>query len=352
VSVNGRRGNTLTPAQMRRPVRITGLPGGHFVVSVTAITTDGRRVSARRTYQACETRRPAAERLIVTLAGGGSGRVTGGGISCPGTCSRSYAAGTKVTLSPAASGGSTFSGWSRGGCAGAGKCTLILSANRSVTATFTAAKPVIRSLKVSLAGSGSGNVTGGGISCPGTCAQNYPAGTRVSLNASPASGSSFTGWSGAGCSGTAQCAVTLSSDQAVTATFSANPVTPPAPGSYSGATSQSIAMSFTVSSGSTALQNLTVPTSMGCVPSKTVNDQLQFGSIPIAADGSFSGTATQTGVIDSATAQFSYTFSGHFHGTNTSGAERVAGQLREDVTFNDGTAFSCTTNVQTWSATH
>ena len=51
------------------------------------------------------------------------------------------------------------------------------------------------------------------------------------------------------------------------------------------------------------------------------------------------------------TAQFTYTFVGHFHGTTTAGVERVAGQLREDITFNDGTAYSCTTNIQTWSAT-
>jgi hypothetical protein len=41
----------------------------------------------------------------------------------------------------------------------------------------------------------------------------------------------------------------------------------------------------------------------------------------------------------------------HFHATNTAGNERVAGQFREDITFNNETAFSCTTNIQTWSAT-
>jgi hypothetical protein len=79
--------------------------------------------------------------------------------------------------------------------------------------------------------------------------------------------------------------------------------------------------------------------------------QIQFASIPILAGGSFSATATQTGVIDSHSATFTYTFSGHFHSITASGAERAAGQYREDITFNDGTAVSCTTNPQTWSAT-
>src|SRR5207253_2841194 len=125
---------------------------------------------------------------------------------------------------------------------------------------------------------------------------------------------------------------------------------PPPPGSYLGTTSQGYAMSLFVSADSTQLQDVKVPTLLGCTPSKTFTDQLQFASIPIAADGSFSGTATQTGVLFGTTAQFAYTFAGHFHGTNTAGVERVAGQFREEITFNDGTAYSCTTDIRTWSA--
>jgi hypothetical protein len=98
---------------------------------------------------------------------------------------------------------------------------------------------------------------------------------------------------------------------------------------------------------------VTVPTLVECVPSFSdgLADQIQFASIPIAAGGSFTATATQTGVIDNSQATFTYTFSGNFHGTTTSGQARAAGQLREDITFNNGTAYSCTTGPQTWSAT-
>jgi hypothetical protein len=76
-------------------------------------------------------------------------------------------------------------------------------------------------LSVSRSGSGSGTVTStpSGIACGSDCTQNYTAGSRVTLTASAASGSRFTGWSGGGCSGTGTCSVTVNGAVAVTATF-------------------------------------------------------------------------------------------------------------------------------------
>ena len=50
-------------------------------------------------------------------------------------------------------------------------------------------------------------------------------------------------------------------------------------------------------------------------PSKTFNDRIGIADIPIAADGSFAATTTQDGVLAGAPAHFTYTFSGHFQGT-------------------------------------
>jgi hypothetical protein len=97
-----------------------------------------------------------------------------------------------------------------------------MSADQAVTATFTAKPPLPQhTLTVSLAGSGSGTITSSpaGISCPGRCSAGFVQGTLVTLTATPASGATFTGWSGGGCSGTGSCTVTLSSDQAVSANF-------------------------------------------------------------------------------------------------------------------------------------
>jgi Divergent InlB B-repeat domain len=44
-------------------------------------------------------------------------------------------------------------------------------------------------------------------------------GAEVVLVASPGDGSTFVGWSGAGCSGTQSCIVTMNADETVTATF-------------------------------------------------------------------------------------------------------------------------------------
>jgi hypothetical protein len=79
------------------------------------------------------------------------------------------------------------------------------------------------SLTVSLAGAGKGSVAGSQITCPSVCSASYPAGTIVTLSATPAAGSTFSGWSGA-CTGTGQCKLTISSDEAVTATFAPKPV--------------------------------------------------------------------------------------------------------------------------------
>ncbi|MGH2850622.1 MAG: InlB B-repeat-containing protein, partial [Solirubrobacteraceae bacterium] len=82
------------------------------------------------------------------------------------------------------------------------------------------------SLGVALGGDGNGSVTGGGITCPGTCSANYSPGTSVALAATPAAGGQFVGWSGA-CHGTGSCTVAMNGDANVTAIFA--PLPAPAP---------------------------------------------------------------------------------------------------------------------------
>ena len=164
--------------------------------------------------------------LHASLAGLGTGTVTGTGIPCPGACSQSYVHGTVVTLSATPTSGSTFVGWSGGGCAGTGDCTVTMSSDQTVTATFNAAPPGTHTLTVVKAGSGSGTVTSGpaGIDCGSACDAAFTSGTQVTLTATPAFGSVFAGWGGA-CTGSTQtCKVTLSADQSVTASFRAMPV--------------------------------------------------------------------------------------------------------------------------------
>lgn len=85
---------------------------------------------------------------------------------------------------------------------------------------------VTSTLSITKDGNGSGLVTSdpAGIECGATCSTSV-AGGPVTLAATPAVGSSFTGWVGGGCSGAGTCQVEMSSDQAVTATFSLIPET-------------------------------------------------------------------------------------------------------------------------------
>jgi len=75
-------------------------------------------------------------------------------------------------------------------------------------------------LTVLKAGTGTGTVTSSpaGISCGGNCSVSYDSGTSVTLTANPGTYSTFTGWTGGGCS-TGTCDITMTADTTVTATF-------------------------------------------------------------------------------------------------------------------------------------
>src|SRR5207245_6613458 len=118
----------------------------------------------------------------------------------------------------APAGGSTFAGWSGGGCSGTGTCAVTMNAATSVTATFNVQT---FTLSVAKSGSGSGTVTSSpaGISCGATCSASYNSGTTVTLTATAAGGSTFSGWSGGGCPGAGACVVAMHAGTPVPATF-------------------------------------------------------------------------------------------------------------------------------------
>ena len=164
--------------------------------------------------------------VVVTKNGTGSGTVTSSpaGIDCGPTCASGFAPLSTVTLTAVAGPGSTFTGWSGGGCTGTNAvCTLTMPAATEVVATdvvatFAGEK---RTLTVTRAGGGTGTVVStpaGLIDCGTTCTANVDDGAVVQLTATPAMGSTFVGWSGA-CNGTGACSVTMTTARAVTATF-------------------------------------------------------------------------------------------------------------------------------------
>jgi hypothetical protein len=80
--------------------------------------------------------------VAVTLNGVPGGRVTStpAGIDCPGRCSMSVTDGAAVKLAAQAGSSVTFSGWS-GACGGTAACSLSVSGDVSVFATFSVKPP-------------------------------------------------------------------------------------------------------------------------------------------------------------------------------------------------------------------
>ena len=174
---------------------------------------------------------PTQHTLTTASTGSGQGTITSSpaGIDCGTDCSKAFDDGTSVTLTANPAPGSTFTGWSGAGCSGAGTCQVSVASDQTATATFTANPPTQHTLTTASAGSGQGTITSSpaGIDCGADCSKAFDDGTSVTLTANPAPGSTFTGWSGAGCSGAGTCQVSVASDQTATATFTANPAVDP-----------------------------------------------------------------------------------------------------------------------------
>ncbi|MFM7068009.1 MAG: InlB B-repeat-containing protein [Actinomycetes bacterium] len=74
--------------------------------------------------------------LTVTASSGGTITSSPTGISCPASCTASYAAGTTVTLTATPSPGATFTGWVGCDSVSATTCFVTLNSARSVSASF------------------------------------------------------------------------------------------------------------------------------------------------------------------------------------------------------------------------
>jgi Domain of unknown function (DUF1929)/Divergent InlB B-repeat domain len=182
----------------------------------------------------------AATTKTLTITGGGSGNGTvtssPAGINCTITnglagatgCSAQFGSGA-VALTAKAKSGSSFVGW-LGDCTGLVACSPNMNQKRAVTARFLKGP---FTLKISGGGSGSGSgrvrsqgglspaidcaITSGTAASTG-CSASYPAGTSVSLTATPATGESFAGWS-TPCDGPTTCQVTLTQGRTLYAAF-------------------------------------------------------------------------------------------------------------------------------------
>jgi len=76
--------------------------------------------------------------LTVTKTGSGTGLITStpSGIDCGTACSAGFPLGSQVTLQAQPLAGSSFAGWSGGGCSGTSPCIVLMTTDINVTATF------------------------------------------------------------------------------------------------------------------------------------------------------------------------------------------------------------------------
>lgn len=105
---------------------------------------------------------------------------------------------------------------------------VAVSANHTISVTFSPIPYQITIQKIS-SGGGAGTVIStapaGVIDCGATCQAPINYDIPVTLQATGDAQSTFTGWSGAGCSGTGDCSFTVSGPATITATFSSSTLT-------------------------------------------------------------------------------------------------------------------------------
>jgi uncharacterized repeat protein (TIGR02543 family) len=170
---------------------------------------------------------PNNNTLVILKSGTGTGAVstTASGIYCGSSCSSTYTSGTAITLMATPDSGYEFVGWTGGGCSGTGTCVVTMSADTTVTATFSLpAATGKKKLRILRAGTGMGMLLSSpsGVNCGTDCEAEYDEGTEVTLTDNTAGDHILAGWSGGGCSGTGPCVVTMNADTTVTALFSAS----------------------------------------------------------------------------------------------------------------------------------
>jgi peptidoglycan/xylan/chitin deacetylase (PgdA/CDA1 family) len=155
--------------------------------------------------------------LTVEKTGTGSGTITGTGISCDADCRETYPYGTAITLTAAASSGSTFSAWNGCDTVSSNICAITITGSKSVSATFVLSRP---NLTVRQTGTGSGTLTASGLSCTDNiCTGTYNYNDTVHISLAADIRSTFEGWTGCDSTTDNVCTILINGDRDVTATL-------------------------------------------------------------------------------------------------------------------------------------
>jgi Divergent InlB B-repeat domain len=141
---------------------------------------------------------PPLVTVTLSLDGHGHGRVAGAGLDCGTLCTVQVARGSHVSLRATPAADSDFVAW--GGAlpgSAAPAAELQVLGDTSIRARFERAVDV----RVSVTGTGHGQVSGASEDCLGSCTTRLRLPTTLNLTAHPELGTRFDGWTGA-CAGT------------------------------------------------------------------------------------------------------------------------------------------------------
>jgi hypothetical protein len=159
-------------------------------------------------------------RLTLKVGGSGWAFTASGALNCPTACSTRVKVDSLVTLMQRPDTNSEFGGWS-GACVGTTPtCVVYVDSPLTVEATFAPAQVQLNAVV-----SGNGAVSGGGLNCgiqSTPCQSETDQGAAVTLTATPAADSVFSGWGGAcqSASSATSCTVTPDAVTDVAAAFS------------------------------------------------------------------------------------------------------------------------------------
>jgi hypothetical protein len=191
-----------------------------YLVTVTVTMPDDQVVTTSVGVTVAET-----PRARLTVAPSGGGRLTGGGIDCPGTCSVDLELTTQITLTAQLDADHVPGRWG-GACSGTTTtCDVTLDAAKTVSYTFDP-KPTPK-FTLTITPPTGGLITRNGPAgsgCPAQCQLSLDPGTVVQLIATSGT-QSFYVWEG-DCSFTLRnpsCTLTMNSNHSVSARYVRNP---------------------------------------------------------------------------------------------------------------------------------
>jgi hypothetical protein len=218
-----------------------GWSGACTGTGTCTITMDANKAVTATFVSAANLRRLTI--LKSGTAGLGTGAVTStpAGIDCGSTCTASFAVGAQVSLTASPDEGSVFSSWTScespggeggptfGGGGSPAPCRITMDRDKTITATF---RQQTFNLHVDRIYSGGGSLTvrsePSGIACPSICDHQFPAGTVVTLTATPSASTVFAGWAEACTGASPTCTLLMDGHKTVKAYYGyATPPPPP-----------------------------------------------------------------------------------------------------------------------------